>query len=163
VPYRLPEVDVCGMCEAINSPDTRTVNSSAHGLVIVPVWMRTHGSCAVASRRHAPTMFSLAVEEMRDILALAHTTVQRIAREIDPDGLHFWWDTGLLADQALPHFFIEVVPRYQNQEYRYQLLTELPVRPAGDLDAALRALTPGGWDADSHLERSVPVKSTGQN
>lgn len=140
MPYRLPDVEECVVCELIQSEDVRTVGSSAHGLAMLAGWMRTHGACVVAARRHVPTMFELTAEEMRDIFALANSTARRVVDGLDPDGLHFWWDTGLLAGQVLPHFFIEVVPRYERQAYEYRALNDLPARTPDDLDAALRAL-----------------------
>jgi diadenosine tetraphosphate (Ap4A) HIT family hydrolase len=140
MPYSLPDVDECAVCELIESEDARLIGSSTHGLAILPGWMRTHGACVVVARRHVTTMFDLSADEMRDIFALATSTARRVVDGLDPDGLHFWWDTGLLAGQVVRHFLIEVVPRYEHQAYAYQSLTDLPARTTDDLDAALRAL-----------------------
>jgi histidine triad (HIT) family protein len=141
MPYSLPEAGDCQLCRSLEAADAVVIDASTHGVAIVADWMRTHGACVVAARRHAPTMFELSAAEMHDIFQLAQRINQRIVATIDPDGLHFWWDTGVLAGQELSHFFIEVVPRYADSEYKYAPLTDLPRRSADDLAAAERALT----------------------
>lgn len=125
MPYQLPE-GTCGICDLLASPDAVAVETSEHAVALVAPWMRTRGATIVASRRHAPTMFVLPAAELHDVFRTAQGIAAAVCHGIDPDGLHFWWDTGVLAGQVEPHFFIEVVPRYADQDYSYTPLDELP-------------------------------------
>jgi diadenosine tetraphosphate (Ap4A) HIT family hydrolase len=150
--YSFPEADQCGYCAEVRSGTRNNflVAESEHAAVVVPEWMRTHGAVIVLPRAHATSFLELADRQAAGLFELAQHAAAAVTATLDPDGLHFWWDTGLFVGQTEPHHFIEVVPRYRDEPYKYQPIAALPRRTGSERAAAAALLR------DPLRQRQIP-------
>nr|WP_127011630.1 MULTISPECIES: HIT domain-containing protein [Microbacterium] len=90
---------------------------------------------AVVPRVHAQSFEKMGFDEFESTFEAAVEIMPSLRKAFDPEGMNFWWDEGAAAGQVLPHTFIELACRFQDSDYRYRPLDELPLRPDGEREA----------------------------
>jgi histidine triad (HIT) family protein len=124
--YRFPHKP-CTFCRFLEDPPLSVViEETPHSLSFVPEIVRLEGALLVISRRHVRSSLELTSEESLDLLHTVRRAAAMIEQVFDPDGLNIWWATGVLAGQTEPHLHVELVPRHEGIEYKYEDMDQLP-------------------------------------
>ena len=118
--YTFP-VKPCIFCRYLSQPQPAvTLEETDHTLTFIPEAVRLEGALLVLSKRHVTHSLELNHEESMDLIHAVRRAALRIEQVFDPDGLNVWWATGILAGQTEPHLHVELVPRHEHIEYRYE-------------------------------------------
>jgi diadenosine tetraphosphate (Ap4A) HIT family hydrolase len=75
------------------------------------------GQCIVVSRRHAPTLLDLTVDEGAAVIAAATRAARALVSAFDPDGVLLYQNNGVGSGQEVPHFHLHVVPRRPQSDW----------------------------------------------
>ena len=72
------------------------------------------GHCLVVTKRHAPTIFDVDVEDLKAAVTTAKRVASAIQEAFKPDGLNLLQANGAAAFQSVPHFHLHLIPRWAN-------------------------------------------------
>jgi len=72
------------------------------------------GHCLVVTKRHAPTIFDVDVEDLKAAVTTAKRVALVIRDALEPDGLNLLQANGAAAFQSVPHFHLHLIPRWAN-------------------------------------------------
>ena len=62
------------------------------------------GQVVILPRRHAPTLFDLTEDELREIFATARLVGRAVSLAFESEGLLLYQNNGLASGQTVPHF-----------------------------------------------------------
>jgi histidine triad (HIT) family protein len=134
--------DGCAVCTAILGEREGRLVETERVVAAVPWWRRSAANFVVVTRRHVPHVTDLDAAALREVTAMVQSLTQRVEAELRPAGLHTWFAEDPIADQEWPHLMVELVARFPDVPYRFQLVAAAPrwePRARQDLVDALRA------------------------
>jgi histidine triad (HIT) family protein len=118
MPFEIPSREPCPFCEnvqlGVSSGGVECVKllEDEFALAFVAPRPIQAGHVLVISKRHASTMLDVSEGELGAIMQLVRRLSIALVATLDPAGLNVFQNNGVLADQAVPHFHVHVVPRY---------------------------------------------------
>jgi diadenosine tetraphosphate (Ap4A) HIT family hydrolase len=69
------------------------------------------GQVLVFTRRHAPTLLDLTMDEADAVMRAVRRVADALVRAYDPDGMNLIQNNDVVPGQGAPHFHMHVVPR----------------------------------------------------
>jgi histidine triad (HIT) family protein len=121
----------CLFCDiAAGEVPADIVDSDEHTLAFMDINPATTGHCLVIPRRHSADLLEIGEDDLRHTMVAAQRLARRIGDALEPDGFNLINSCRPAAWQAVFHFHVHVIPRYDDDPL------QLPWRPApGDAKA----------------------------
>jgi diadenosine tetraphosphate (Ap4A) HIT family hydrolase len=115
----MDEMSDCPLCRWENDPDQRLVQRAQRAVFLQNA---THqgalvGSGVIVPVRHAPTVFELTTDELRDTFSLLQAVKAWMDDTYHPDGYNVGWNCGAVAGQEIMHAHLHVIPRFRDEPY----------------------------------------------
>jgi histidine triad (HIT) family protein len=79
------------------------------------------GHTLVATKRHYPDFLSVPGKELDSLINTAQTISRVIYNKLGCDGLNIVINNGSAAGQTILHFHIHIIPRFNNDDFRFRL------------------------------------------
>jgi diadenosine tetraphosphate (Ap4A) HIT family hydrolase len=119
VPLLLPADADCYFCRILSGRTEQWAIVEQHPLTMTMLNGRQYeiGQCIVVSRRHAPTLLDLSVDEGAAVIAAAQRAARALVNAFDPDGILLYQNNGVGSGQEVPHFHLHVVPRRAQSDW----------------------------------------------
>src|SRR4030042_899338 len=83
-------------------------------LVIMDLYPATPGHLLIIPKKHIETIYEIPDELGARIMNTAILMAKAIKERLSPDGLNLIQSNQEAAGQTIPHFHINIVPRYKN-------------------------------------------------
>ncbi|MCL2604935.1 MAG: HIT family protein [Defluviitaleaceae bacterium] len=83
-------------------------------IAIMDAFPATKGHVLIIPKAHAENLYDLPVETAAAILPLAQRIAIKMACTLKPDGLNIMQNNGKAAGQAVFHYHLHILPRYEN-------------------------------------------------
>jgi len=100
----------CVLCERISAGGIVAELGSA--VALSDAFPLNPGHTLVIPRRHEAAFFDLREAEQTDVWNLVTVMVDRLARDVAPDGFNVGINVGEAAGQTVPHAHVHVIPRH---------------------------------------------------
>ena len=81
-------------------------------LAFVAPFRQHAGRLLVVPKRHAPTLFDLADDELAGLIREVRSVVLAVTKAFEPGGITVYQNNGIASGQEIPHVHMHVVPRY---------------------------------------------------
>ena len=88
-------------------------------LVIMDRFPSTPGHVLILPKRHAPSLFDLNDAEAAALMPLAKRVADKIQDTLNPLGLNLLQNNGKAAGQIIFHFHLHLIPRYEDDKFRF--------------------------------------------
>ena len=117
----LPVRDPCPFClnlrDEIMADEERAkrfayVERLAGAAAVVNPYQKSRGALLVIPARHAPTILDLTGSEIVSLARLVRRIARAINDALDPAGLNIFQNNGVAGGQTIPHYHVQIVPRY---------------------------------------------------
>jgi histidine triad (HIT) family protein len=114
----------CIFCKIVAGElPSETVLEDEHTVAFMDINPWTHGHALVIPRNHSRNVYDVPGEDMRHTAATAQRLAVRMRERLGCDGINLLHACEPAAWQAVFHFHLHVIPRYEDDPL------QLPVRP----------------------------------
>jgi len=87
-------------------------------VVILDRFPSSPGHSLVIPKQHTPDVFGLTAEESAAIIPVAQKVSKHLCDILDADGLNILQNNGKAAGQAVFHYHMHLIPRFDNDKVR---------------------------------------------
>ncbi|HLD31704.1 MAG TPA: HIT family protein [Patescibacteria group bacterium] len=104
----------CIFCQ-ISSQKVPCYQVAADGqwLAFLDIFPHAVGHTVIIPREHRQTFFDLTLEERASLGEFTRQVMEKLQTVLSPAGYNVGWNQGEVAGQAVPHFHVHVMPRYE--------------------------------------------------
>ena len=104
----------CLFCQIIaGQAPGQIVDEDERTVAFMETQPATRGHAIVVPRRHAPDLLEIGDEDLAATVVGAKRLAARVVDRLGADGVNVINSCGRAAWQAVPHFHIHVIPRYE--------------------------------------------------
>ena len=105
----------CRFCEVIAGRfEKGVVEETPLTVTMVSGAQFEFGQVFVAPRQHRPTLLDLTPDELGAVLVTSQRIAKALIKAYDPDGILVFQNNGVASGQSVPHYHMQLVPRYTN-------------------------------------------------
>lgn len=74
----------------------------------------TRGHCLVIPKKHVENVFDISTDDLQKVIVTAKTLSEKVKNNLGADGIRLSQSNGKIAGQAVFHFHLHIIPRYEN-------------------------------------------------
>jgi histidine triad (HIT) family protein len=113
----MPPQGQCPYCQLIENPDQLLVVSETDNFY---AWLeinpRARGHTQVVPKEHKESVMEFSLDEYEEAMRLVRKVIEKAEEGLGADGASVTMNVGEAAGQMLPHAYISVFPRFQEEE-----------------------------------------------
>ncbi|MFB6190040.1 MAG: HIT family protein, partial [Candidatus Nanohaloarchaea archaeon] len=113
----MPPQGQCPYCQLIDNPDQLLVVSETDNFY---AWLeinpRARGHTQVVPKEHKESVMDFSLDEYEEAMRLVRKVIEKAEDGLGADGASVTMNIGEAAGQMLPHAYISVFPRFQDEE-----------------------------------------------
>ncbi len=121
----------CIFCKARlsrNMKKSLIIKKTEHSFSMLNMYPYNNGHIMVAPKRHKPSLETLSLPELTDLMLLLNTTTKLLSKVIKPDGYNIGLNIGKISGAGFPgHVHIHIVPRWEGDTNFMPVLTDVKV------------------------------------
>lgn len=104
----------CIFCKIINKEiPANIIAEDETTMTLLDAFPHAKGHTLVIPKVHAETIFTTNDSHMNDVLMSVQKAMERIQSVLNPDGFNVGWNHNAVAGQAVPHWHIHIIPRWE--------------------------------------------------
>lgn len=112
-----PQGNQCPFCQLISNPDQlMTVGETDNFYAWLEVNPRAKGHTMVVPKEHVENVLELSMDEWTEAFKLTREVVEKAKKGLNADGASVTVNIEEAGGQMLPHAYIQVFPRFQDDE-----------------------------------------------
>jgi histidine triad (HIT) family protein len=112
-----PQGDQCPFCQLIENPEQLiTVGETENFYAWLEVQPRAKGHANVVPKEHKESILEFSPEEYHEAMTLVRETIQKAFDGLGADGASITMNVKEAGGQMLPHAYIQIFPRFQDDE-----------------------------------------------
>lgn len=117
----------CIFCKIINGeiPSFKIYEDEMF-IVILDRFPASDGHSLIIPKNHVTDMFGLSPSESKAIIPLAQKLGEKICKTLNADGLNIIQNNGKAAGQAVFHYHMHLIPRFNNDNVKTQFAPTEP-------------------------------------
>lgn len=113
----MPQQGQCPYCQLIDNPEQLLVVSETENFY---AWLeinpRAKGHTQVVPKEHTESVLDLSEEEYDEMMQLVRKVIRKAENGLGADGASVTMNVGEAGGQMLPHAYVSVFPRFQDEE-----------------------------------------------
>ena len=105
----------CVFCRIIDGdlPSMR-IYEDERTIVIMDINPLNSGHCLIITKAHAPTLWDADPADLQAAITTAQKVATALKTAVKPDGLNMLQANGPAAFQSVPHYHLNLIPRWHN-------------------------------------------------
>lgn len=112
-----PQGDQCPFCQLIDNPNQLyLVGETENFYAWLEVQPRAKGHANIVPKEHTESILELSPEEYNEAMVLVRETIQKAFEGLESDGVSIAMNVKEAAGQMLPHAYIQIFPRFEEDE-----------------------------------------------
>jgi histidine triad (HIT) family protein len=109
--------DQCPFCQLIENPSQlKVVGETENFYAWLDINPRAKGYTMVVPKEHKDSIEDFSAGEYREAMKLTRKVVEKAKKGLDADGVSVTMNIGEAAGQMVPHAYIQVFPRFEDDE-----------------------------------------------
>lgn len=112
----------CIFCKIVaHKAHAEILYESEHVLSFLDINPVNFGHTLVITKKHYDDFLSVPQHELDHMLRAVQTISEVIKNKLDCDGFNIVINNGAAAGQTISHFHFHIIPRYDNDDFRFKL------------------------------------------
>ena len=104
----------CIFCKIVNREvPNYTIYEDADVLAFLDINPHARGHAVVIPKSHIESVLDMSDTDLAQVIRGVTQVVTRIEKALQPDGYNIGWNDRKAAGQAVPHFHVHILPRWQ--------------------------------------------------
>lgn len=113
----MPPQDQCPFCQLIANPSQlKVVGETDNFYAWLDINPRAKGYTMIVPKEHKDSIEDFSASEYSEALSLTRKVVEKAKKGLDADGVSVTMNIGEAAGQMVPHAYIQVFPRFEDEE-----------------------------------------------
>lgn len=113
----MPPQKQCPFCQLIANPgQLKVVGETDNFYAWLDINPRAKGYTMIVPKEHKDSIEDFSASEYSEALSLTRKVVEKAKKGLDADGVSVTMNIGEAAGQMVPHAYIQVFPRFQDEE-----------------------------------------------
>lgn len=111
---------MCIFCKIVNGEiPCYKVYEDDHFLAFLDISQATRGHTLVIPKKHISNIFELDEEYARNMMNVIAKTAKILQNKLGITSVNLLNNSGKLAGQTVDHFHVHIIPRYQNDDCKF--------------------------------------------
>ena len=112
----------CIFCKiAENEAEAEILYENENVVSFLDINPMNYGHALVISRNHYDNLLDVPVNELGGLMEAVQVVAAAIKNSLNPDGINIVANNGRAAGQSVFHFHFHVIPRFNDDEFKFRL------------------------------------------